>query len=261
MNQTAPDNTPKIFFATPLSEKPDMEYTLSGIALTQKLTMARITTRWSMTRASLITRARNVLVARMMGDEQIRWTHLFFIDGDVGYQPDAVARLIQHDHSIACGVYPRKSDPLREKEWPCRPLYGEVDEASGTGLIRIDNRTGCIELRKAPTGFMCIKREVLEKLFEAFPERRCRLGEEIASESERRCSYALFNTDIAREPDDEPELESEDYGFCRLWRQIGGTVWADPTIRFTHTGTHVWEGSLDEALRPQAETEKELITV
>jgi hypothetical protein len=34
----------------------------------------------------------------------------------------------------------------------------------------------------------------------------------------------------------------EDCGFCRAWRSIGGTIWADLSIRLTHYGWHGYPG-------------------
>jgi hypothetical protein len=37
-------------------------------------------------------------------------------------------------------------------------------------------------------------------------------------------------------------LWSEDYGFSRKWRQIGGEIWLDPSIRLHHVGQKVYDG-------------------
>ena len=38
------------------------------------------------------------------------------------------------------------------------------------------------------------------------------------------------------------EYLSEDYGFCYLWRAIGGHVWADPAVQLRHVGAHTYVG-------------------
>jgi hypothetical protein len=42
---------------------------------------------------------------------------------------------------------------------------------------------------------------------------------------------------------------SEDYAFCRRWRDLGGEIWADMEERLTHAGTAFYTGSLMEALK------------
>ena len=44
------------------------------------------------------------------------------------------------------------------------------------------------------------------------------------------------------EVDENGDLLSEDWGFCRRWRQIGGKVWADPSIKLVHYGEHAYRG-------------------
>ena len=44
----------------------------------------------------------------------------------------------------------------------------------------------------------------------------------------------------------EPETRhylSEDYTFCRRWRDIGGTIWLDTQGSLIHTGTHGFTGA------------------
>jgi hypothetical protein len=44
---------------------------------------------------------------------------------------------------------------------------------------------------------------------------------------------------------------SEDYAFCRLWRDIGGKVWVDLECKLNHLGQHMYRGDLAESLRVQ----------
>ena len=36
---------------------------------------------------------------------------------------------------------------------------------------------------------------------------------------------------------------SEDYAFCRRWRDIGGKVFIDINSKLDHQGQHVWRGN------------------
>ena len=61
---------------------------------------------------SLITRARNNCVAKFLENKE--WTHLFWIDSDIGFSPDSFYRLLLADKDVVAGVYPLK----REDWWP-----------------------------------------------------------------------------------------------------------------------------------------------
>jgi hypothetical protein len=60
---------------------------------------------------SLVTRARNDCVAYFLTNPQ--FTHLFWIDADIGYSPEAAFRLLRADRDVVAGVY-----PLKREEWP-----------------------------------------------------------------------------------------------------------------------------------------------
>ena len=68
---------------------------------------------------SLVTRARNDCVAYFLSNPQ--FTHLFWIDSDIGYSPEAAFRLLLADRDVVAGVY-----PLKREDWPANGV------ASGT---------------------------------------------------------------------------------------------------------------------------------
>ena len=45
---------------------------------------------------------------------------------------------------------------------------------------------------------------------------------------------------------------SEDYAFCRRWRDLGGAVWADLRSRTTHSGLVTIQGDMALTLKTQA---------
>ena len=129
---------------------------------------------------SLLTRARNRLVAEFMADAQ--WTHLFWIDADVGFTPDAALRLLLSGRDVVAGVYPHKHDG-----WPAqglaRPLPAGATQADFDALharyplnLRHTptqaDADGFVEVLDAPTGFMLIARGVFERMAAAMPELR-----------------------------------------------------------------------------------------
>jgi hypothetical protein len=44
----------------------------------------------------------------------------------------------------------------------------------------------------------------------------------------------------------EDDLLTEDYGFCKLWTDLGGSVWAAPWPHVIHAGSYRYAGSFEE---------------
>jgi hypothetical protein len=47
---------------------------------------------------------------------------------------------------------------------------------------------------------------------------------------------------------------TEDYAFCDRWRELGGRVFIDPSVRLSHVGEKAYAGVIAELLRPPAGT-------
>src|SRR4051812_18327215 len=60
---------------------------------------------------SLVTRVRHDCVAHFLAEGG--YTHLFWIDADIGFMPEAAFRLLLADRDVAAGVY-----PLKREDWP-----------------------------------------------------------------------------------------------------------------------------------------------
>lgn len=199
---------------------------------------------------SLITRARNELVARFL--ENAAATHLFFIDADIGFAPEQAFRLIDFDADIAAAAY-----PLKGLEWD------RLKSVAGKGEIkpeaffkyvyavanpaRIEGRNNFIKATYAGTGFMLIRRAALEKMCAAYPELHYRTIHAQADplrDSAHR--YALFDCMI--EPETGAYL-SEDFTFCRRWTQLGGEIWVDAESKLTHIGPVPFAGDFSTKLK------------
>lgn len=197
---------------------------------------------------SLITRGRNLLVSRCLDEPAA--THLLFIDADIGFDPRQVARMLAFDEDVVAGMYPLKlldwnggvqravagesldSAPLRYVGSPCE---GEEAEA----------RDGFVTGTYAGTGFILIRREALLQMAVAYPQLQYRSSHAGTTRSGTGPSlspnqYAFFDCMI--EPDTGIYL-SEDYTFCRLWRNLGGKIWLDTQGALMHVGPHEFCGA------------------
>ena len=222
---------------------------------------------------SLVTRARNVLVAYFLASD---YTHLMFIDADIEFQTEDILKLYAHKKDVVVGAYPKKgvawdkirsslTDPAnKEKQLSDRDMasFGSdyainfkfVDKETKT--IGVEN--GLIKLHDAGTGFMMISREAILKMIKAYPELKYNNDVNINNDSLKDHFYALFDTMI--DPVDRRYL-SEDYTFCRRWQEIGGDVWLDPSISLNHYGHFCFQGNPEAIINfgPAPEMEKQEI--
>ena len=181
---------------------------------------------------ALVTQARNNCVAYFLNSD---CTHFLFIDADIGFEPDAIYRLLEKDVPLCLTPYPVKG-------------YGANNQLQfivhfpDKDNVRID-KDGFAEITAGPTGFMLIKREVFEKLAEKYPERKTVNKQLVGNKVEtmEKGWYTFFET--AQDP--ENGYLGEDIAFCRLWTNIGGKIYADTQTPLTHFGSHAFHGSLN----------------
>ena len=68
---------------------------------------------WSldtMVNESLVTRARNNLMAKMMTNPVA--THFMFIDADIRFQPESILQMLSFEKEVIGGLYPKKTLPV-----------------------------------------------------------------------------------------------------------------------------------------------------
>ena len=176
----------------------------------------------TMVNESLVCRARNSLVAKMLFFEP-KSTHLMFVDADIGFEPEEIFKLIIADRDGVGGLYPKKA-------LPSSYVGNKVPGAEKEGNL--------VEVANLGTGFMMIKRHVLEQMIAKHPE--LHYVDSIGLDPKYDpFKYALFDTEI---DNDSKEYLSEDYTFCKRWRAMGGKIWADLTITLNHIGYFTFRG-------------------
>ena len=203
---------------------------------------------------SLVTRCRNDCVAHFLSIKS--YTHLFWIDADIGFSPEAAFRLLLCDRDVAGGVY-----PLKREDWPAggvpqgttrrrfEELYARYTVNTGRPGENVDlviDNDGFMKVREAPTGFLCIKRGVFDRLIANYPELRYVPDWPEGTYPEGGVHYRFF--DVMVDPDSRRYL-SEDYGFCRLWEKMGGELYVDANSNLSHQGERLYRGDFGATLR------------
>lgn len=208
---------------------------------------------------SLVSRARNNLVARALGDKEV--THVLFIDADIIWDPVSIMKLLVADKGLIGGIYPLKNyfwdklsadtgitktwidaknasqlkNLITDKELIQHKLLNYNLNLLPTGLS-IENNIG--KVRHIATGFMMIKREVFDKMFIAFPSTKYTDDVSFLRPEENKYAYALFDCGV-----EDDHYYSEDWMFCSRWSKMGGEIWVDISINLTHIGIERYNGN------------------
>jgi hypothetical protein len=194
---------------------------------------------------ALITRARANLVTLFLDDPGA--THLLFVDADIGFTPAQVFRLIESGCDVVAGVYPIKRVNWDKARWAAAAGRPNLPAASLDYVLEVDDPSrivvveGFTRMRYAGTGFLMIRRHVLERMcahYASLKFAREHSHDELAGSPNR---FALFECMI--DPATGTYL-SEDFAFCKRWTDIGGEIWADLESRLDHVGPSVFHGDV-----------------
>lgn len=176
----------------------------------------------TMPNCSLISLGRNIMQSRAMMDPN--WTHLMWIDSDIRFEKENIISMIFEDKPIVGGFYPKKGLPI---DMASSPMPGG------------EETEGLYETDYVATGFMLIKREVIEKMQEAYPERKFQY--------QGIDSYDLYSPFIDEDTPNRMYL-TEDYAFCRLARDIGYKSYMSKRFSLTHVGVYEYSWENEQVL-------------
>jgi hypothetical protein len=215
---------------------------------------------------SLVSRARNNLIARAMNNP--RMTHIMFIDNDISWDPIDIVKLLISNKQLIGGIYPLKNynwkkllvdekqpnnkNPNVVQSWIQGKNTSQLKEMIDdehliqykllnynvnyvSSNINIENNIA--KVKHIATGFMMIKRDVIEKMSKAFPSTKYTDDISFLRPEENKFAYALFDCGV-----EDDHYYSEDWMFCHRWTKMGGSVFIDVTINLTHTGIEDYRG-------------------
>ena len=202
--------------------EPTMTSLLRFILLAQQVGL-----NWSldtMVNESLVTRARNNLMAKMMTNQSA--THFMFIDADIRFQPESILQMMACDKEVIGGLYPKKALPVNY-------VINLKRETKVQGDIFTVDTMG--------TGFLLFKKEVYVKLCAAHPE--CKYVDDVGLGKQfEPTMYSIFDVAI----DEKGHYLSEDWLFCRRWSALGGEIWAHGKVLLNHIGHYEFVGDLSK---------------
>ena len=94
----------------------------------------------------------------------------------------------------------------------------------------------------ARAAMLDLDRSFRDRLAEGYPELHCNI-----TDLDRPPHPTIMFFESMIEPENREHL-SEDYAFCRRWRDLGGEIWADFQTRMGHVGHATYSGSLLDAV-------------
>lgn len=196
---------------------------------------------------SLVNRARNAAVATFLSDPDA--THLLFIDSDIEFDPQDVMKLFFADRDVVAGAYPQKwLDMSKYNPNIANPLEICTKMSvhlSPTTKSSSEDIAAVMEADYVTTGFLLIKRVVFEQMIAAYPERQYINDIDGYSSANKNMFYDFFTVSINS---DTKRFESEDYGFSRLWKTIGGKIHVVTDMTLKHHGWFAFPGNLHRML-------------
>jgi len=194
---------------------------------------------------SLITRGRNYIADHFLQSDS---THLMWIDADVGFEHNAILKLLNYDEDFVGAAYPKKmidwermrtssilsTNPNNLRDHGASYVVNFLDNEHN---VTKTNDKGLVEMRHIGTGFMLVTKKVFKKMRANCKQARAANFGQFAN-----WYTEYFKTDL----DEEGVLQSEDWVFCNQWRDVGGKIWLDPSIKLDHIGTYIYEGDIQQ---------------
>lgn len=204
---------------------------------------------------SLITRARNTLVAEFIG--RTEFTHLLWIDADMGFEPELISKMLAFDKHVVAAAC-----PMKNIDW--NRVLGAARKASDAATLRnlsmqfnvnfisgkdnqIQIEDGFAQVSMVGTGIMMIRRDTFEVMRERLPD--CRYVNDIAGYENPYTKdnfHGFFDT--MTHPQTRRYL-SEDFAFCYRWRELcGGEIYINIDHTISHYGNYPFKGAFKDTL-------------
>lgn len=218
---TAPN--PHVLICTPsLGGTPCLEYQVALLETVTRCASMGILVDCAYVRGDpFVGKARNNLIMQFLGRKA---ENLFFIDDDQGWDSQAFIRMVLDPHDIVAAAVPKKMDEV---------TFNNVDLVTDEAK-NCEIEGGLLKVRTVGTGFMRLKRSVIERFIEQYPETY------IPGDGSQPRHHRVF------EPGGkilDGQFWGEDLVFCKNWTAMGGEIWIDPNVDFKHVGRKAWSGN------------------
>ena len=192
---------------------------------------------------SLIARARNAAAVNFLNSD---CDYMMFIDSDISFEPESFFSLLKCDKDVISGLYPKKylntsKVKLLANSNKLNDDYEELCTDFAAEVVYNKNILEVEEVKYAATGFMLFKKKVFSELSKV-------PGISYKNDIDGYSNYGNTFYDFfpCKVNEVNKKYESEDYGFCNLYRSIGGKIYVDTTCKLVHYGWKGYKGNFIE---------------
>jgi hypothetical protein len=198
---------------------------------------------------SLLPRARNLGVAKLL-EHRDEFSHILFVDGDMGFKPYRFQRLLEWDKPMVGCPGPVKfiywdniyQAVLQGKDPQSFALRYAVNFLSGEGFQATN---GFAKVRDMGCCFFLAKTEAIIQMTQRYADLQCHSmshvnGQPVPGDN----CYTFFDT----AKDENNRYLECDHAFMHRWRAMGDDhdIWADMTGDLAHVGMYHFQGSMAE---------------
>ena len=226
------ERKPSVYIAMPCYDSVKINTMLSIIKLVVQLRRSGITMGINTMKSPLIHQARNYLTSVFLTTE---YEYLLFIDSDVEFEPEAVAKMLVAKKDIICTPYRTKSEQLDKHVYTV-----EFKDPKTIPFLP----GGLVEIEAGPTGLMLIDRKVFEKIIKNRPDLKIKNKVKPDSDKTHKFYYNFFNFGFI-----DGYAMGEDVSFCKLARENDFKLYANIESPTAHHGSFAWRGKFGDRLK------------
>ena len=178
---------------------------------------------------SIISLGRSIMFSKALTDPN--WTHMMWIDDDIGWKPGDIMALLIHDKDIIGGSYPKRSYPIHTTHSNLN-TKGYEDK-----YLK--------EVKYIPTGFMMLTRKLCEDMAKHYAHLEFVFDRPRSDDYPYIDVFGCFPYHDPVKPEKTKGTNglylTEDYGFCQRARDIGYSIYLSKKISLSHTGDHTFK--------------------
>ena len=225
------------------------EFMLSMMGLMQSLLQSsRSATFHPICSESLISRGRNAAAAFFL---QSDCDYMLFVDTDMSFTIKDFNEVAKLKKPLAIGAYCKKYITQRKLEAYSRIKDNKFEDDWRSYVTDFSTEippnvspAKRIKVNYGATGFMLIHRSVFETIIKKKPDLKYKNDIDFYMSAGDNF-YDFFSVKVNSKT---KKYESEDYGFCQLWKECGGEIHCATDTDLVHIGRQHYTGNLYKQL-------------